>query len=219
MRNQKLTATFSIAAILISLTALVSVTWLAPPKLDRSLHARIGAALAQETLQLLRPGGKVYVISRDTEAFRQPTLEILMQTFQKNLAKGGASLGAVHKLEVDPLRPVDVPAGDFYELIRRATANDVIVSLLGPPFLTMDQRGKLGQVKPRIVAFCPGDLGLRLDLKSLFEAGILHAAITGRDQLTTLRKTDRNDLTYDQLYTSVRGGDQPASTLHSTNAP
>ena len=42
------------------------------------------------------------------------------------------------------------------------------------------ERARLGTVRPRIIAFCPGALPQRLDLRVLFEAGLLHAAVISR---------------------------------------
>jgi len=70
------------------------------------------------------------------------------------LAKAGVKIDSIQALEVDPLRPVAVPAGDFFQWIKNSTKGSVIVSLMGPPMLNETQLEQLGEVKPAIVAFC-----------------------------------------------------------------
>src|SRR5881394_1370834 len=144
------------------------------PRVDRKLHSEIGRVLAKEALSLLRPGGQITVITRDTEAFPQPALDIMLGSFQQEVRRAGDFNVGIQTLQLDPLRPVEVPPGDFYELIRRSTAERIIVSLLGPPVLTKEQRSALGRVKPKIIAFSSGNLAETLDLSELFNAGLLH---------------------------------------------
>ena len=51
---------------------------------------------------------------------------------------------------------------------------------MGPPLLNDEQRLALGEVKPQIVAFCPGNLPAYIDLRLLAERHLLHAAVLGR---------------------------------------
>ena len=151
-----------------------------PPRVDRNLHATIGKALAKEALGLLGKGGQITLITRDTEAFPQPALDVLLASFRREVRRAHATIAATQLVQADPLRPVDVPPGDFFELIRRSPSENVIVSLLGPPLLTAEQRDKLGRVKPKVVAFCSGSLAEMIDLRQLFSAGLLHAAVISR---------------------------------------
>jgi hypothetical protein len=162
-----------ILAILI--VSLLSVRF--PPSPDKGLHREIGQALAALVTLVGKPGGSVTVITRDTEAFHQPALVVLLDSFKSALKNSPLQLGSVESIQADPLRPVDVPPGDFFELIRKAKQGDVIVSFLGPPLLTDQQRVQLGTPKPKIVAFCPGDVVASQALSFLFEAGLLHAAV------------------------------------------
>src|SRR5688572_8114506 len=116
--------------------------WHLPPKQDSAVYRQIGQALAREALALRSSDGRLVVIARDTKVYRQPAMEIAVQEFQRQAQKANASV-AMHLIELDPLRAVEVPPGDFYEAIRRAKSNDVIVSFMGPPVLEGEQEAKL----------------------------------------------------------------------------
>src|SRR6266702_24674 len=81
-----------IVAILTAGTAFAAIflsSWRFGPAVDRKLHSDIGRVLAKEGLSLLRPGGQITVITRDTEAFPQPALDILLKSFQQEVRRGG----------------------------------------------------------------------------------------------------------------------------------
>jgi len=160
-------------------TLLISQTGM-PPRVDRKLHEDLGQALAQEALKLLGPTGKVTVITRDTGSFPQPATDLSLASFTRAIGKAGATLKAVQALQEDPLRPVQVPPGDFFELIRRGATGDVLVSFMGPPLLLPEQRAVLGEIKPWIVAFCSGSQPEQLNLRLLAEQNLLHAAVLSR---------------------------------------
>lgn len=168
--------------ILAALPIILGSTLQIPPRVNRTLHVAIGKALAKETLELLGAGGKIIVITRDTETFPQPALDILLGAFQSETARASANIEKILRLQVDPLRPVEVPSGDFIEQIRRAGIGAVIVSLLGPPMLTQEEWKRLGTIKPKIVAFCPGRMAETIDLRQLFDSGFVHAGVIGRSQ-------------------------------------
>lgn len=181
------------------------------PTLDRSLHVALGQALAREGVALLPSGGRIAIITRDTEAFRQPALDVLLNALQSELRHAGVPAPALHLLQTDPLRPVDVPSGDFFELMRRPDVNSVVISLLGPPLLTSEQRGKLGKSFAKVVAFCPGNLAENVDLRQLFQAALLHAAVVPRKDSTQGQgKSTAATTRFDQLYQIVRPQDLSA---------
>lgn len=148
-----------------------------PPTPDRPAHAALGKVIARETLQWLKPGGTVTAIIRDTEAFRHPESDAQYRGFESALQRAGATVSTLRALQVDPLRQLEVPPGDFVELVRKASAGSVVVSFMGPPVLDSDQRERLGAVKAAVIAFCPGAIPRRADLRELFEAGLLRAAM------------------------------------------
>ena len=215
MRNRRST---NVVASLISLGAVV-FTFLSirgvGPETDTRLYSAIGHALAQEVLALSGPGGQVVVITRDTATFKQPAVDILMDSFRREVGRGQVAIGSIHRIQVDPLRPLEAPAGDFFELIRKAPNGSVIVSFMGPPLLSEDQIRQLDRVKPKIVAFCPGNFANFVDLRGLFERQLLHAAVVSRPnspETSTALKTPPR--TFEQLYVSVT-----AANLSNLPAP
>jgi hypothetical protein len=207
MRNRRST---EITALLTTSAALVVIFFAScesSPPLDRKLHDSIGKALAKETLSLLGTRAQITIITRDTETFAQPAFDVLLDSFKREVGRAGGNVGATKLIQTDPLRPVDVPPGDFFELIQRASAGHVIVSLLGPPLLTEEQLNKLGPVKPKIVAFCSGNLAENIDLRPLFDAGLLHAAVVSRRLHAATGKSIKNQNSFDQLYGMVKPAD------------
>ena len=143
-------------------------------------HATAGRMLAEEAVRLLGKDGQIHVITRDTGDFSQPAVDVLFASFQKTLRQAHATVGKIRSLEVDPLRLIEVPSSDFFELIHRAQAGDVVVSMMGPPLFSEQQRAQLGRIKPKIVAFCSGGMPAQIDLRRVFEQGILDAAVVTR---------------------------------------
>jgi len=205
MHNRNSTDIVAVVATSAALAAILLSSSEFGPRVDRKLHSEIGRVLAKEALSLLRPGGQITVITRDTEAFPQPALDIMLNSFQQEVRRAGDINVGIQTIQLDPLRPVEVPPGDFYELIRRSTAKRIIVSLLGPPVLTKEQRSALGRVKPKIIAFCSGNLAETLDLSELFNAGLLHVALVNRPIPPSTRdKPTNGSNVFEQLYTVVR---------------
>lgn len=180
MKNRPVISGVAVAVVVAALLSLAGswVVW--PPRVDTRIHQEIGRALAEEALKLRGPQGQVTLILRDTSSFPQPAADLARASFEQDLKRAGAPLRAVHLLQEDPLRPPQVPPGDFFELLRRGAPGDVIVSLMGPPLLNEEQRALLGTPKPRVVAFLPGVQSEQLNLRWLAEQGLLHAAVMGR---------------------------------------
>ena len=158
-----------------------------PPRLDRRRHAAIGETLAREALRHLRPGAGVIAIIRDVEAFPHPESEAQFKGFLGALRTAGVPITATQRIQVDPLRPVEVPPGDFYELLRKAPAGGAVVSFMGPPLLSPEQRARLGEIKAAVLAFCPGAVADRNDLRPIFEAGLLRAALVERRDVSAAK--------------------------------
>ncbi len=180
MRNRRsLEFTAGLCAFGTAIVAYVAVTDF-PPSYDRNFHRSVGHALARETLRHWKPGGAITAIVRDTSEFKHPEADAQFDGFETAITEAGATIEKIQGLQLDPLRPIAVPPGDFFELIRRAPKGSVLVSFMGPPELTPDQRALIPEVQPAIVAFCPGNVPERANLRELFEAGLLHAAIVDR---------------------------------------
>lgn len=150
------------------------------PTVESQLHSEIGRVLARESLAVLRPGGEIVVLTRDTEAFRQPALDLVLRSFEQEVGRHGKSAVTVRAFPLDPLRPVKAPPGDFFELMRRLGPDKAVVSLLGPPMLTRAQRRVLRPGSPRVIAFCPGAVPGAADLGGLLDSGLLQVAVVDR---------------------------------------
>ena len=150
------------------------------PRVHSAPYEASGRLMAQQALACLAPGGQITVITRDTTTFRNPASDIQLASFRKTIDQAHVAIQSLHKLQVDPLRPVAVPSSDFCDLIRNTPEGSVIVSFMGPPLLTRAERSSLGDSKPAIVAFCSGRLPELADLRSLFQQGLVQAAVVDR---------------------------------------
>lgn len=150
------------------------------PRVDAGAYETSGRLMAQQALACLEPGGQITVITRDTSTFKNPASDIQLASFRKAIHQAHAGIGTLHELQVDPLRPIAVPPKDFCDIIRNTPQGSVIVSFMGPPVLTGAERSRLGEIQPAIVAFCSGAPPEFAGLRSLFEQGLLQAAVVDR---------------------------------------
>ncbi len=174
---------FQISAIvggLVGAAALAATFIHWPPGEDRTIPERIGREMAAEALRLRGTSGRIVVLARDTEEFPQKSVDAALASFQAELDRSGTKAEAVRRFQVDPLRMVQVPPGDFFELMRRSKAGDVLVSFMGPPLLSEQQRSTLGNIQPKVVAFCPGYLPRYINLALMAERGLLHGGVVAR---------------------------------------
>jgi hypothetical protein len=218
-RKARMMEGLCIAVTFVALLVMLGGAWSWPPQPNRSLHQAIGAALARQALALLGPGGQIVVITRDTGAFRQPASDLLLDSFEKEVRRASVKIAAIQRIQLDPLRPVEAPSGDFYEWLRRAPAGQVIVSLLGPPLLSEEQWRRLRPIKARIVAFCPGNTARNIDLGRLFDAGFLHAAVVSRPPSRISVKKQSDAETFDDLYVQVTAADRSQLSAVSGSSP
>src|ERR1044071_6854910 len=151
-----------------------------PPKVDAPPHIGIGQNLAEQAAKALGHGGKIVLIAPDCSVFRYPGFEIQLKAFYGALRKARLNVAATNLIKLDPLYLVRVPSGDFANVLRKQSDADVVVSLLGPPILTAEQKSKLPPRHARVVAVCSGDLPRYVNLKGLFDDDLLHAAIVSR---------------------------------------
>jgi hypothetical protein len=204
MRDSKVIQTVAVAATLGAVAAMLITRGGLGPGLNPAPHRAVGAELARQAVAQWQPGGEIMVITRDTTTFPSPATDLLMASFQRELDREHARLSAVQTLPVDPLRRLEVPAGDFQRWIHHATNGDVIVSLLGPPVLTAAQAQELGEIRPAIVAFCPGNPPDPNDLRALFADGLLRAAIVSRREPASGAANPKTPQAwFDQNYTVV----------------
>ena len=185
----------SLAALLLSLVQL-------PPYIDPAVHKDIGRAIARETLTLRKPGAPIIVIKRDTAAFPQPAADYQFKAFKKELARAKVEIASVQEVQLDPLKPVEVPPGDFLNLVRKAPADSVIVSFMGPPIFSDEQKSTLKTIKPEIFAFCSGNVTERVNVPRLFEEHLLHAAVVSRSSGNSGAATETE---FGRLYVTLNG--------------
>lgn len=173
------------------------------PGLEPHPHQAAGWAVARQALSLLKPGGQVMVITRDTTEFKNPATDFQLASFKQEMKRARVSISAVQLLQTDALRPMEVPAADFMDWINKSPAGSVIVSFMGPPVLTASQRKQLGEIKSAIVAFCPGSWPDRVNLKSLFDQGLLQSAIVSRRTPPSSAKPPSLQAWFDRSFTVV----------------
>lgn len=154
------------------------------PAMPAEPHRAAGTELARQALAQLKPGGQVMLITRDTITFPNPATDLVRDSFLRTLRRAHVTVAQEQKLEVDPLRRLLVPASDFLDWIHHGNSGDVIVSLMGPPVLAPNERALLGEIKPAIVAFCPGNWTEQVDFRRLFSDGQLSAAVVTRSDFS-----------------------------------
>lgn len=200
-----------------SLTA-ITLTFFESPWQRRSpVQDEIGRTLAREAVKHLAPGRRLTVLTRDTATFPQPAADQVLSSFTRETARAGAPVAAIQRFEVDPLRPTQVPPGDFLELMRRSSSGDVIVSLLGPPLLNDEQRALLPAVPGyRIVALCVGPFPDAAGLRQLAAQNVLHVAIVDRPRKVSAgTATSRGQAEgFDTLYTVF----QPTAAVNGSRS-
>lgn len=221
MRDNKAVATL---ATLVTLGSGLALTFCLSsgfgPEEDPLPHRAAGRVLAEQTLSLLKPGGQVTVITRDTAFFENPAADILLTSFQKELHKAGIKIDSIHALQIDPLRPVAVPAGDFLQWIQRSAKGSVIVSLMGPPVFDPEHCRQLSEIKPAIVAFCPGPSRDQVDLRSLFARGLLQAAVVSKRAVARPKNPQPSEQeAFDRQFVAVTSGNLSALPAVSNLSP
>jgi len=150
------------------------------PKLEPGPHLGIGQSLAERAAKLLQSGGRIILITPDTQANRFPGAAIQLKAFHEALQRAGLSVAATNIIKLDPNRVTRAPPGDFADILRKNKEADVVVSLLGPPVLSPEQKTRVGEKHPKVVAVCSGDMPRQIKLRPLFADNLLHAAILSR---------------------------------------
>jgi hypothetical protein len=189
-----------------------------PTAIDRRLHDKVGEVLATEAIKLLEPGARLTMIARAKEPFQVPAAAAQLDAFLRTIKESGKTITTAHFLKIDPLRVVSVPPGDFFDLMRQARSNDVIVSFLGPPLLDEQQLGKLAGNPPRVVALCSGAMPVQVDLREIFERQLLATAVISRTNAPAQSATARTaQEAFDQMFkviTPANLSDLPSITRH-----
>lgn len=157
------------------------------------------------------------MLARDTSVFGNPAADTVLSAFQDTLRSSHQPAATVRLFKVDPLRRVEVPPGDFAEVLRKSAPEDVVVSFMGPPWLDENQRNRLGGKHPTVVAFCPGHGAEIQGLPDLFRAGLVESAIISRATNRRSRSTVTGSTgAFDQAFQVVTAADVESAT---TSAP
>src|SRR5947209_3893509 len=151
-----------------------------PAQVEPGPPMALGQIMAEEAAKLTSAGGRLILITLDNSMSRNPTAELQMKGFFTGLRDANLTAALTNAIRLDPLRLVRVPPAGFFEILKKQSENDVIVSFLGPPVLTPEQRAKIADKKLRILALCSGAMPRQIDLKELFAQSLLHVAIISR---------------------------------------
>src|SRR5581483_4198672 len=189
------------------------------PSFNGAAFREAGRVLARQTLGLLKPGGLVTVITRDTAAFENTASDVLLKSFRNELLKTGIKIDFVRALQIDRLRPVSIPAGDFVQWMRKSTQGSVLVSFMGPPILGEAQMTQLGEKRASVVALCSGPVREQVDLLALFSQGLLQAAVVSRKPAAiTLGRPGSDREAFERQFVEVTAGNV-AILSSSSNSP
>ncbi len=189
----------SLVLILAAVALLASRHYFSTPNIEARPHAGIGGALAERVIQL---GGKgrIALMVPDTSEGKFPGAAIQLKAFHAALRRANLTVTLTNLVKIDPNRVLRAPPGDFADLLRKFTDADVVVSLLGPPVLNGDQKARVGEKHPKIIAVCTGDLPKQVNLKTIFSEQFLHAAVISRPGVGLTPPTSENPADWFQHY-------------------
>lgn len=171
-----------------------------PDGIDPRPHEQLGLVLANEAVQALDASGRLIVIAREGSEFDVPAAAAQLKSFLAAIKKAGRTVASVRSVHVDPLRPMAVQPGDFFDLLGQAKESDVFVSFLGPPSLTDEQVQKLGVKRPKVFAVCPGALPRRVNLRGVFEQKLLTLAVVTRPDAPAVAAPGSAEGAFDQTF-------------------
>lgn len=173
------------------------------PRPSGTLHQKIGQALAQEALAHAGSGGRVVVFARDTSEFEQPAMDLALRSFTAEMQKAGHPVTDLRLVAEDPLRPIHIPEGDLFDVLRKSSKGDVVVSLMGPALLAEDQRLALGTPKASVIAFCPGSSAEIMDPAQLASMGLLHGGVLALSPSSNPKQPNKTPDSFEVLYRRI----------------
>ncbi|MBE7501582.1 MAG: hypothetical protein HS113_15020 [Verrucomicrobiales bacterium] len=214
VKNRTALNVVAVATLLVAWTAFYRIHHPRPPRIDRRPHEALGEVLAEETTRHLRPGARLIVIARDAAAFQVPAAEAQVEAFLRAIRKAGRRVDELRSIRLDPLRLTAVPPGDFFDLLRLGRADDVIVSFLGPPVLEPAQQTALPPKRPQVLAVCSLSAPAQVNLRELFERGLLRAVVLSRPDAPAHAAPGSGQSTFAQRFQLVT-----AANLHDLPEP
>ncbi|HEX2972005.1 MAG TPA: hypothetical protein VHP11_06710 [Tepidisphaeraceae bacterium] len=187
------------------------------PIVEHRPFEALGQVAAEEAQKLIGNRGRIALITRDTDLYPNPQMDYICDAFYKAAAQMKLTLVSTNRLKIDPLNATRVPLGDYQALFMKLSERDVIVSLMGPPPVTSpEDRAKIPEKRPKVVALCLGTIPRQINLRALFAQNLLHTAIINRpNPETALPKSGDPHAWFDHFYeimTPSNQNDLPAST-------
>lgn len=179
MRMRQIKIALSLLLMAVAVAVLAFRYYQPTPKIEARPHLGLGESLAERVAKLAA-GGRITLIAPDIATGKFPGAEAQLRAFFPALERAGLQVAATNFVKLDPNRLLRAPPGDFAEILRKLADTDVVVSLLGPPVLNAEQKARVGDRHPKIIAICSGDMPKQVNLKTLFADGFLHAAIVSR---------------------------------------
>ena len=216
MRASQIKISLSLAVMLAASALLYFQIYGLTPKVEARPHVALGEALAGVTMKQAAGGGRISVIAPDIAFFEYPGVEIQLRAFHRVLRQAGVSVAGTNLIRLDPLRLSRVPPGDFVEILRKRTETDVVVSFLGLSELTPENRARLPEKRPHVIAVCSGDTPRQVNLKSLFDERVLETAVISRpNPPLSPPSSDNSPVWFDAYFLLVTAGnlaDLPAGS-------
>jgi len=201
MRKEKAKILVATLTILGALLVLYFSVYGTAPRVEPRPHRALGQVVAEEAGKLLGNGGRITVIARNTAVFKNPAADVQMKAFYRAIKKAKLPLAATNAITLNPISLVRVPPGDAYEVLRKQSDGDVVVSFLGPPVVGRELWPKLGNARHRVVAVCSGATPWQMNLKELFDQNLLHMAVISRPTPETrLPKSSVLRIWFDHFY-------------------
>jgi hypothetical protein len=191
MHKQKLKTWLSLAVIVGAALLFYLRAFERGPVFELRPHLALGEALGDLAVKSASNGGRITLIAPDTSGTKWPAADAQMKGFFRALRRANLHVSATNLIKLDPIRLVRVPSQEFVKLIRKQTEADLVVSMLGPPTPTPEERAQIPARHARVIALCTGELPRQVNLRALFEGQLLEAAIIHKPAPTGPPRTEQ----------------------------
>ena len=147
------------------------------PKHNVRLHQRVGEIMAEQTVKLVGPKGRLVLITIPTSS--EPELKTQLEAFRGMLKKLGTYEIKAHELDTKDQPKYGLGAGlsgrRFVRTVKNNPKADAIVSFIGAPKLSESELAELTKVPKFIAETKSPD-----HLPKLFDKQIIQVAIASR---------------------------------------